>query len=145
MNVGNIQLVTPKLEDQHRSQAGSDDYAPRIVISALRPRTQAVNYNGYSDLPPDLLTSMTEEEQQQIEVLGNWDHPQLQPQVMTPPGAHYVTSPPIIRPMAKWQKRNSTMHQLSLRFLRWARSITKADACRREKVGVTLSLLFQNI
>lgn len=25
------------------------------------------------------------------------------------------------------------MHQLSLRFLRWARSITKADACKREQ------------
>lgn len=35
--------------------------------------------------------------------------------------------------MAKWQKRHSKMHMLSLRFLRWARSITnQGDACKRE-------------
>lgn len=37
------------------------------------------------------------------------------------------------RSMAKWQKRHSTWHTLSVRFLRWARSISHhADACRRE-------------
>ena len=35
--------------------------------------------------------------------------------------------------MAKWQKRHSIIHHLSLRILRWARSITQqADACRNE-------------
>lgn len=139
MNVGNIQLATPKLEDPHRSQAGSDDYAPCVVISALRPRTQAVNFDGNSDLPPDLLTSM-EEEHQQIEVnLGNWDLPPLQTQHQQHQQSVTRTDasspPPMNDPiaMAKWQKRHSAMHQLSLRFLKWARSITKADSCKREQ------------
>lgn len=134
MNVGNIQLVKPKLDDPHRSQAGSDEYAPCIVISALRPRTHG------SDLPPDLLTCHTEEEQQQIEVMGNWDHFQTQSidaAAKSSPKAPLAASSPVAsQPMAKWQKKHSTMHQLSLRFLKWARSITKqADACRREKVS----------
>jgi len=132
MNVGNIQLVKPKLDDPHRSQAGSDEYAPCIVISALRPRTHG------SDLPPDLLTCHTEEEQQQIEVMGNWDHFQTQAidaaAKASPKTSLAASSPVASQPMAKWQKKHSTMHQLSLRFLKWARSITKqADACRREK------------
>ncbi|KAL3793743.1 hypothetical protein HJC23_013305 [Cyclotella cryptica] len=132
MNVGNIQLVTPKLDDPHRSQAGSDEYAPCIVISALRARTHG------SDLPPDLLTCQTEEEQQQIEVMGNWDHFQTRPTdaaVNASPKKSLAASSPVAsQPMAKWQKKHSTMHQLSVRFLKWARSITKqADACRREK------------
>jgi hypothetical protein len=134
MNVGNIQLVTPKLPDDHRSQAGSDEYAPHIVISALRPRTHG------SDLPPDLLTCHTEEEQQQIEVMGNWDHyreatSEAGGAMSSKKSTGETTSQ--ATPMAKWQKRHSTMHQLSLRFLRWARSITKqADACRRESVSL---------
>ena len=36
--------------------------------------------------------------------------------------------------MAKWQKRHSALHHLSMRVLNWARSITSnADACRRQK------------
>jgi hypothetical protein len=142
MNVGNIQLVTPKLDDPHRSQAGSDEYAPCIVISALRPRTHG------SDLPPDLLTCHTEEEQQQIEVMGNWDHFQTRPtdaaSKASPKKSIAASSPVESQPMAKWQKKHSTMHQLSLRFLKWARSITKqADACRREKVS-ELSFLIRH-
>ena len=135
MNVGNIQLAVPKLDDPHRSQAGGDEYAPCIVISSLRPRTHG------SDLPPDLLTCRTEEEQQQIEVMGNWDHSKDSAHVgsVSPTKASIVsTGAAMETPIAKWQKRHSRMHQLSLRFLRWARSITKqADACRRESVSDT--------
>ena len=127
MNVGNIQLAAPKNtnpDDPHRSQAGSDEFQSHIVISALRPRTHG------SDLPPDLLTCHTEEEQQQIEVMENWDHLESSAGKKMPSPR---TSPTTETPMAKWQKKHSTMHQLSLRFLKWARSITKqADACRRE-------------
>jgi hypothetical protein len=145
MNVGNIQLHTPTLlDDPHRSQAGSDEYAPCIVISALRPRTHG------SDLPPDLLTCHTEEEQQQIEVMGNWDHggtvaspaAAANAEVPSPTKAMPSQEPPI---MAKWQKKHTAMHTLSMRFLKWARSITKqADACRRETVSliVELGMLF---
>lgn len=139
MNVGNIQLHTPTLlDDPHRSQAGSDEYAPCIVISALRPRTHG------SDLPPDLLTCHTEEEQQQIEVMGNWDHggtvassaAAANAEVPSPTKAMPSQEPPI---MAKWQKKHTAMHTLSMRFLKWARSITKqADACRRETVSVVI-------
>jgi len=130
MHVGNIQLVAPKPDDPHRSQAGSDEYTPHIVISALRPRTHG------SDLPPDLLTCHTEEEQQQIEVMGNWDHFDNHRGDGAKAGSPKKSTG---QPMAKWQKKHSTMHQLSLRFLRWARSITKqADACRREKVSVAV-------
>ena len=127
MNVGNIQLAAPNTtnpDDPHRSQAGSDEFQSHIVISALRPRTHG------SDLPPDLLTCHTEEEQQQIEVMGNWDHLETTGKIPSP----RKSPTPSETPMAKWQKKHSTMHQLSLRFLKWARSITKqADACRREK------------
>ena len=144
MEMGNIQLVTSPLDDPHRSQAG-----PHIVISALRPRTHG------SDLPPDLLTCHTDEAQEQIEVMGNWDH------LQEGGGAQSVTSTSLggkllsprkssvsmtndattsMPTMAKWQKKHSAMHQLSLRFLNWARSITKqADACRRESVSYYLS------
>lgn len=152
MNVGNIQLVTPKLKDgsdgglaildAHRSQAGSDDYAPCIVISALRPRTHGSNYGegGIVDggpQPPDLLTSNTAEEQEQIEVT-RWDEqPPPSEQIVGVVGGAGALSPTSAggdsESMAKWQKRHSKMHILSLRFLRWARSIThQADACRRE-------------
>jgi len=149
MNVGNIQLVTPKLEggnggvglSTHRSQAGSDDYAPCIVISALRPRTQAVmNFEGDDALGlvgvPDLLTSNSAEEEQ-IEVM-KWDghHRNAQGIVGVVGGGGALSPSPgggETQAMAKWQKRHSKMHVLSLRFLRWARSIThQTDACRRE-------------
>ena len=152
MNVGNIQLVTHKLEGggdgvalTHRSQAGSDDYAqPCIVISALRPRTRAVsNFQGEENIqnPPDLLTSNTaEEEEEQIEVTKWDDQPSptsMQMQgVVGVVGGGGVSSPSgggDFELMAKWQKRHSKMHGLSLRFLKWARSITnQADACRKE-------------
>lgn len=148
MNVGNIQLVTPKLQeggdgglsllDAHRSQAGSDDYAPCIVISALRPRTKAVSFGegGVDDSqPPDLLTSNTAMEQEQIEVT-RWDEQPPSPQRMGVVGVVGGVPSPTggdAQAMAKWQKRHSKMHVLSLRFLKWARSIThQADACRRE-------------
>ena len=134
MQMGNIQLVTSPLDDPHRSQAG-----PHIVISALRPRTHG------SDLPPDLLTCHTDEAQEQIEVMGNWDHLQegvagstLRGQLPSSPRkspVNVTTNDGTTPTMAKWQKKHSAMHQLSLRFLKWARSITKqADACRRESV-----------
>jgi hypothetical protein len=141
MNVGNIQLHTPQLllDDPHRSQAGSDEYAPCIVISALRPRTHG------SDLPPDLLTCHTDEEVQQIEVMGNWDHHRGGGSAVTPnteaPSKEMASQnqPP---PMAKWQKKHTAMHTLSMRFLKWARSITKqADACRRESVSTTICII----
>lgn len=136
MNVGNIQLVKTKSGDgvdgphmaagsTNREQSDSDESAhPCIVISALRPRTRAVrNFDGELDMhnhPPDLLTSTTAEEEEQIEVL-NWNH--------QPSSAGVGDS----ESMAKWQKRHSVMHTLSLRFLRWARSITQhAELCRRE-------------
>lgn len=164
MNVGNIQLVTPELKGgggaggtdgvllTHRSQAGSDDYAPCIVISALRPRTQAVmNFEGDENLGagvPDLLTSNSSGEQIEMKwddhhhhTIGQGHHQQQQhlqgvmgmmggggvPSSLSPTGGGEPQS------MAKWQKRHSKMHVLSLRFLRWARSIThQADACRKE-------------
>jgi len=149
MNVGNIQLVTNKEDGVvvegggHRSQAGSDDYAqPCIVISALRPRTKAVvNFEGDADLqnqPPDLLSSnTTEEEQIEVEFSSQGQLPSpsssQQQGVVGVVGASSASSPIPSTGMAKWQKRHSKMHMLSLRFLKWARSIThQADACRRE-------------
>jgi len=151
MNVGNIQLVTNKEDGVvvegggHRSQAGSDDYAqPCIVISALRPRTKAVvNFEGDANLqnqPPDLLSSnTTEEEQIEVEFASQGQLPSpsssQQQGVVGVVGASSASSPMPSSPtgMAKWQKRHSKMHMLSLRFLKWARSIThQADACRRE-------------
>ena len=156
MNVGNIQLVMNKQQhgDEvgeedggYRSQAGSDDYTqPCIVISALRPRTRAVmNLEGDVDLqnrdPPDLLSSNPCSAEEQIEVV-KWDDNQGQlPSPSNDQGVVGVvgmSSQPggdgeDHQSMAKWQKRHSKMHILSLRFLRWARSIThQADACRRE-------------
>ena len=153
MHEGNIHLVTPKLKDgydgglalldAHRSQAGSDDYAPCIVISALRPRTQAVNFGegGVDGVQPlDLLSSNTALDEQQIEVT-QWDEqpPSTQQEgvvgvvggrgALSPTGGGVEDS----QSMAKWQKRHSKMHTLSVRFLKWARSITnQADACRKE-------------
>lgn len=159
MNVGNIRLVTQGqkdggiagngamslgLLDAHRSQAGSDDYAPCIVISALRPRTRAVSHfeteeaganNGLQ--PLDLLTSNTALEEEQIEVM-KWDDNQQQHAqgIVGIVNNSAPSSPPPLgdaESMAKWQKRHSKMHVLSLRFLKWARSITnQADACRKE-------------
>jgi hypothetical protein len=140
MNVGNIQFVKTKSRDgvdgplmsagsANRDQSDSDEYAqPCIVISALRPRTRAVrDFEGEMDVqnhPPDLLTSNTAQEEEQIEVLNWTDRPSQKYQA----GAGDSES------MAKWQKRHSVMHTLSLRFLRWARSITQhADTCRRER------------
>ena len=151
MNMGNIQLVAPKLESgeggTHRSQAGSDDYAPCIVISALRPRT-----HGVDGMPPDLLTSNASAEEEQIEASLKWDenHGQLPPPslqgqqqqggagvIVGGDGGVGSLSPPPVggdsQATAKWQKRHSKMHILSVRFLQWARSITgQIDACRRE-------------
>jgi len=144
MNVGNIQLVKPNLEGggvgsnglTHRSQAGSDDYAPCIVISALRPRTQAVmNFEVDENLGgqgvPDLLGL---EEEEQIEVMKRDDHhPNIDQLPVSPLQEHYQQQQHPGESIAKWQKRHSKMHTLSLRFLKWARSIThQADACRRE-------------
>lgn len=150
----------------YRSQTGSDDYAqPCIVISALRPRTRALmnfeeaeedNHN-LQNLPPDLLTSNTAQDEDQIEVT-KWDmtpSPRTMQQrhhgvvgVVGSDGIAHSTGDSAIgggtttiddddddetQSMAKWQKRHSTWHLLSVRFLRWARSITHhADACRRE-------------
>ena len=143
MNVGNIQFVKTKSRDgvdgplmatgsTNRDQSDSDEYAqPCIVISALRPRTRAVrDFEGETDVqnhPPDLLTSNTAIEEEQIEVLNWTERPYQKYQAGAGDAAGDSES------MAKWQKRHSVMHTLSLRFLRWARSITQqADACRRE-------------
>jgi len=150
---GNIQLVNPTGIDDDvvggvgggRSQAGSDDeFGPCIVISALRPRTQAVNY-GEDDavLPPDLLSAGGvggSEEQEQIEVLDGRDNPQLlmmqhqqqqQQQYQMEDEQQLQGGRPVA---VKWQKRHSAVHHLSMRMLNWARSITSnADACRRQK------------
>lgn len=163
---GNIQLVNPTIVDDvegvggvgglvgggGRSQAGSDDeYGPCIVISSLRPRTQAVNY-GEDDgvlLPPDLLSAVGggSDEQQQIEVLDGRDSTNQQLIMMQQQYQHQqypmedddmmmqqgggLQQPPVV---AKWQKRHSAIHHLSMRMLNWARSITSnADACRRQK------------
>ena len=163
MNVGNIQLVTNNKQHPHdddevgedggyRSQAGSDDYTqPCIVISALRPRTRAVmNLEGDDDLqqqnhndPPDLLSSNPCSAEEQIEVVKWDDNRGRLPSPSDDQGVVGVVgmSSPTQggdeedhQSMAKWQKRHSKMHILSLRFLRWARSIThQADACRRER------------
>jgi hypothetical protein len=142
MNVGNIQFVKTKSRDgvegplvavssTNRDPSDSDEYAqPCIVISALRPRTRAIrDFDGELDVqdkPPDLLTSKpTDEakEEEEIEVL-NW---------ADRPNQEYQAGGGGSESMAKWQKRHSFMHTLSMRFLRWARSITQqADACRRE-------------
>jgi len=150
---GNIQLVNPTgIDDDDvvggvgggRSQAGSDDeFGPCIVISALRPRTQAVNY-GEDDavLPPDLLSAGGvggSEEQEQIEVLDGRDNPQLLMMQHQQQQQQYQMEDEQQlqggRPVAvKWQKRHSAVHHLSMRMLNWARSITSnADACRRQK------------
>lgn len=143
---GNIQLVNPAIDDVDmvgggsRSQAGSgDEFGPCIVISALRPRTQAVNY-GEDDavlLPPDLLSAEGmgggSEEQEQIEVLDGRDNQQLM--MMQQQQQQYQMDDDEGQPVvAKWQKRHSAIHHLSMRMLNWARSITSnADACRRQK------------
>lgn len=161
---GNIQLVNPTIDDMEgaggggggvggggggRSQAGSEDeFGPCIVISSLRPRTQAVNYGeGHGVfLPPDLLSAggMGSDEEQQIEVLDGRDSNQhlmmMQQQqyqmeeedvMMHQQGGGGIMQPPVV---AKWQKRHSAIHHLSMRMLNWARSITSnADACRRQK------------
>ena len=147
MNVGNIQFVKTKSRDgldgplmaagsTNRDQSDSDEYAqPCIVISALRPRTRAVrDFEGETDVqnhPPDLLTSNTAGEEEQIEVLNWTDRPSQKYQAGAGDAAGDAAGDS--ESMAKWQKRHSVMHTLSLRFLRWARSITQqADACRRE-------------
>lgn len=142
MNVGNIQFVKTKSRDgvdsplvsvssTNRDQSDSDEYAqPCIVISALRPRTRAFrDFDGELDVqnkPPDLLTSRhpeEEKEEEEIEVLNWADRPTQE----------YRAGGGDSESMAKWQKRHSIMHTLSMRFLRWARSITQhVDACRRE-------------
>lgn len=132
----------------YRSQVGSDDYAqPCIVISALRPRTRALmNFDDEDDmqnLPPDLLMSNTAQDEEQIEVT-KWDnlpspmalqqhrHGVLGVVGSDSTGAGGVNNDDT-QSIAKWQKRHSTWHALSVRFLRWARSISHhADACRRE-------------
>jgi len=160
MNVGNIQLVTPEGGGvlvgpdglTHRSQAGSDDYAPCIVISALRPRTRALmDFEGDLNMlgeqgVPDLLTSNTAEDEQQIEVMNISPAPSQQYTQgvvgvfggRPSPSPSPSPSPVAGHTMAKWEKRHSKMHMLSLRFLKWARSITnQADVCRKE-VGVVV-------
>ncbi|KAL3823497.1 hypothetical protein ACHAXA_010819 [Cyclostephanos tholiformis] len=139
MNVGNIQFVKIKSRDgvdgplvalnsKNRDQSDSDEYAqPCIVISALRPRTRAMrDFDEELDVqnkPPDLLTSSPPEEEEEIEVLNWADRPTQE----------YRAGVGDSQSMAKWQKRHSVMHTLSMRFLRWARSITRhADMCRRE-------------
>lgn len=145
MNVGNIQLAAPSLEGgvggTHRSQAGSDDYSPCIVISANRPRTRAVA--GFDGVPDLLASNEAGEEQEQIEVVeGSASHVQgLHHQtVLGVMGAGHISSPlASMEPVAKWQKRHSRLHVLSLRFLKWARSITnQADACRRAEGDVVV-------
>lgn len=179
MQVGNIQLATTNSQlhgvgvggsslvgnSVYRSQTGSDDYSqPCIVISALRPRTRALmNFEedeedtNLQNFPvPDLLTSNTAQDEEQIEAT-TWDTKpsplalqQHQHGVVGVVGsddvAHSTGGSGVgggvattidddddIQSMAKWQKRHSTWHVLSVRFLRWARSITHhADACRRE-------------
>jgi len=149
---GNIQLVNPTMDDEDvdgvgggvggggRSQAGSDDeFGPCIVISALRPRTQAVNYGGDDAiLPPDLLSAGDvggSEEEEQIEVLHGRDNAQLlmmqQQQYQMEDDQLQQGGRPVV---VKWQKRHSAFHHLSMRMLNWARSITSnADACRKQK------------
>ncbi len=157
---GNIQLVNPTMNNIDnvvvnggggggggRSQAGShDEFGPCIVISALRPRTQAVNY-GEEDvvLPPDLLSAGgmgSSEEQEQIEVMDGRDvntqllmmqqqHQQQQYQMEEEELQQQQGGRPVV---VKWQKRHSAIHHLSMRLVNWARSITSnADACRRQK------------
>ena len=155
MHVGNIQFVTTKSLDgmegaivvgniTNRVQADSDEYdssstspQPCMVISALRPRTKAVRDDGELAMqnsvpPPDLFMSESGEVEEQVEVL-NWSKrtsPKHQVGIVasTTGGAGGDTAS-----MAKWQKRHSIIHHLSLRILRWARSITQqADACRNE-------------
>ena len=149
---GNIQLVNPTMDDEDgvggvgvgggsRSQAGSDDeFGPCIVISALRPRTQAVNYGeDNAVLPPDLLSSGGgggggSADEEQIEVLHGADNPQLL--MMQQQQQQYQMEDEQLQQGAtvKWQKRHSAIHHLSMRMLKWARSITSnADACRRQK------------
>lgn len=160
---GNIQLVNPTVDDVvgagGRSQAGSDEFGPCIVISALRPRTQAVNYGNDEDaaaglFPPDLLYSgggaAGGEEHEQIEVLDGRDpqqqlfmmqQQQQQLQLQMEDSEHMMMGQSQQQggqqggqPMAKWQKRHSALHHFSMRLLKWARSITSnADACRRQK------------
>lgn len=144
---GNIQLVNPTMDNDNvvgggRSQAGShDEFGPCIVISALRPRTKAMNY-GDEDavLPPDLLSAGgvgSSEEQEQIEVMDGRDvDPQLlmmqqqQQQYQIEEEEQQGGRPVVV----KWQKRHSAIHHLSMRLVNWARSITSnADACRRQK------------
>jgi hypothetical protein len=113
------------------------------------------NHN-VQNLPPDLFTSNTAQDEEQIEVT-KWDttpSPRTMQQrhhgvvgVVGNDGIAHSTGGSGIgggtttidddddetQSMAKWQKRHSTWHVLSVRFLRWARSITHhADACRRE-------------
>ena len=155
MNVGNIQFVTTKSLDgmegaivvgniTNRVQADSDEYEssstspqPCMVISALRPRTKAVRDDRELAMqnsvpPPDLFMSESGEVEEQVEVL-NWSKrtsPNHQVGIVasTTGGAGGDMAS-----MAKWQKRHSIIHHLSLRILRWARSITQqADACRNE-------------
>lgn len=160
MNVGNIQFVTTKSLDgiegaivvgniTNRVQADSDEYEsssasppqPCMVISALRPRTKAVRDDGELAMqnsvpPPDLLLSESGEVEEQVEVL-NWSKrtssPTHQVGIVASNTGGTTTGGDDTASMAKWQKRHSIIHHLSLRILRWARSITQqADACRNE-------------
>lgn len=172
MHVGNIQLATATTTSKvhvegdirgslaaggdsiYRSQTGSDDYAqPCIVISALRPRSRAlINFeeDDLQNILPDLLTSDTAQDEEQIEAT-KWDK---KPTLLSLQEHHQHGVVGLVgsdggvgggtttvddddddeaQSMAKWQKRHSTWHILSVRFLRWARSISHhADACRRE-------------
>merc|ERR1711966_201311 len=149
MHVGNIQLAASgEGRATHPSQPGDGDYAPCIVISALRPRTRAVmdleedkdlhtagTVEGAAGGIPDLLTSNTAIEEEQIEVMAWEDRLGQHSQEVVGVVGGRMLSPPLPaggQSHAKWQKRHSYMHLLSLRFLKWARSITnQADACRK--------------
>ena len=169
---GNIQLVNPTVDDVvgagGRSQAGSDEFGPCIVISALRPRTQAVNYGNDDDaaaglFPPDLLYSGGDnggaagggsEEHEQIEVLDGRDpqqqlfmmqQQQQQLQLQMEDSEHMMMGQSQQQggqqgdqPMAKWQKRHSALHHFSMRLLNWARSITSNADACRRQKDVVV-------
>eukprot|EP00978_Attheya_sp_CCMP212_P008509 scaffold19970_cov55-Attheya_sp.AAC.1 len=141
MEVGGFKLVPPEFEHSdsmhEKNRTGSGEYAPRVVLVATRPRTRHMSESSWLDVPNESLSRIDNNMAQDIHA------PVLSPMGSTTsdpkgvPGTarsnaendQFMRSPRIIahlRPgmtAAKWHKRRTNFHKMSLRLARWARSM----------------------
>jgi hypothetical protein len=141
MEVGGFKLVPPEFEHSdsmhEKNRTGSGEYAPRVVLVAIRPRTRHMSDSSWLDVPNESLSRIDNNMAQDIHA------PVLSPMGSTtsdPKGVpatarsnadndQFMRSPRIIahlRPgmtAAKWHKRRTSIHKISLRLARWARSM----------------------